>query len=171
MQFFRISGAKCWSILRKKSTGLEPDTTGVAQRLWSQRPGSPLWSLLHLTVHTSTAGNRTAVRIGFTLLFLGRRFFRAGKPLGVVNRVREHERRQSGGAVRRRCRGWVGGTQRRRRQIPRPPARSRPLAPSFNRNRRRDKWSQYSMRRSVNRFSPVLQNRSVLPHETSGGAQ
>lgn len=93
MHFLRKRGAKSRSILGKKPTRLEPDTTSVAQRFWPQRSGSPLWGLLNLTMRTPTAGNGTAFSLCFPLLLLGRRFFHAGKPLGVVNRVREHKRR------------------------------------------------------------------------------
>lgn len=171
VQLLRISRAKGRPVLGKEPAGLEPDAASVAQRFRTKWAGSPLRCFDDLAVGTPTARNRSAVRLGFPLLLLGRRFFHAGEPLGVVNRAREHESGDGGGAVRRRRGGGVRGAQRRRREIPRQADEPRPLAPRLHRNRNREIRSLYSLRRPLNRLRPVRRKRSGLRRETSGGAQ
>lgn len=130
------SGTTSRSILWKKPTGLEPDSTSIAERLGPERPGSPLRGLLDLAMAASPLELRTGLNRGLSLLLLPLRFTRGFHKL---DRVREDETGR-GKPERRRGTRTRRGRRRGRRiaeltQRRRPSRRSSPFCPGLDRDR------------------------------------
>lgn len=88
------SRATSRSIFRKKPTGLIPNPTCITKSFRTKRTGSPLRSLLGLTVATPPLKQTSpTLNSRFLLWFLRNRFVKTTKPLNILNRVRKNKTR------------------------------------------------------------------------------